>query len=247
MKNKFQQPELSDYQRGKLIEHAMAALQAQQQIQEAGGVHQLMMKQAEAEGFTAWQHYPKGDRIDYESGGQYYYHCHRENFETEEHGHFHCFLRKKGNARNGGWPISYKIADIPEKEKYLNSPMTHLITIGLNRYGLPIRLFTVNRWVTKETWFEAEKMHKLRKRFDLKHVKAREGQLEQWRVVDEWIEHLIHLFAAQIDWLISERDKAMAEHIKQIRDSDNHYDDKRIEELSALDISLEAQVGWLMA
>ncbi len=47
-------------------------------------------------------HYPKGDRIDYDTGAQYFYHCHRESEETEEHGHFHCFLRYKHiqNAAN---------------------------------------------------------------------------------------------------------------------------------------------------
>ena len=241
----FCQPEISDYKREKLMAYAMKALESQAHLQTMGGIHALMLKQAQSHGFTAWQHYPNGDRIDYQSGGQYYYHCHRENMDTQEHGHFHLFIRQKGEAKLGGWPASYSLANIPEKKKYINSPMTHVITIGVNRYGVPIRLFTVNRWVTKESWFEADKMQKLIKRFSLAHVKTRKEQRDEWRVVDMWLENLVHLFASQIHWLLAQRDIAMARYIAANPEIENPYEHKALEELSSLDIDLQAQVGWL--
>ena len=128
-------------------------LEAQQALMARGGAHALMLKHGlqAGKGFISDRHYPKGDRIDFERGSQYFYHYHREDLVTEEHGHVHCFIRKSG------WPKSWKLADIPERDLYSDNPMTHLVAIGISRYGLPIRLFMVNRWVSKESWFEAEK------------------------------------------------------------------------------------------
>ncbi len=37
-------------------------------------------------------HYPHGDRIENKQE-TIFYHCHRENYEQLEHGHFQCFMR----------------------------------------------------------------------------------------------------------------------------------------------------------
>lgn len=230
----FTYPILGDYKRKQMMDHAVQLLQAQHEIQQAGGLHAFMLQHDEAEQFIANRHYPKGDRIDKLSGGQYFYHCHRENFETEEHGHIHCFIRKSG------WPKSWKLADIPERDKYLNSPMTHLVAVGVNRVGQPVRLFMVNRWVSKECWFEAQKMQRLIPKFRLSITKD-----PHWQVVDGWAEHLVQLFAPQIAWLHERRDAVMAERMAANPGGDP-YHDRAYEELASLPVSLEEQVSWLM-
>ena len=253
----FTYPDISDYARAKLMKRAEGLLVAQQSLMEQGGPHALMLKHSghlgndgenlsEVQGgFIADWHYPKGDRIDFECGSQYFYHCHREDYQTEEHGHFHCFIRR------AGWPKSWSLARIPERAKYADNPMTHIVAIGVNRYGLPIRLFMVNRWVSKESWFAADKMQRIAKRFDLQAVKAERpktgDQPEQWRLVDAWVENIVQVFLPQIQWLYEQRDAEMARLMANAGEGENPYLDKAVEELASIDISLESQVGWLMS
>jgi hypothetical protein len=253
----FIYPEISDYARAKLMQRAEGLLVAQQALMEQGGAHALMLKHSghlgeQGEnlsdvqgGFIADWHYPKGDRIDFDGGGQYFYHCHRENMQTQEHGHFHCFIRR------AGWPKSWPLARIPERAKYADNPMTHIVAIGINRYGLPIRLFMVNRWVSKESWFAADKMQRIAKRFDLSAVKAERpktgDQAEQWRLMDQWVENIVHVFAPQIQWLYEQRDAEMARLVAACDAKHNPYLDEEIEELASVDIALEKQVEWLMS
>ena len=75
--------------------------------------------------FVSDAHYPDGDVFDAESGAQYYYLAHRAN--ALEHGHFHSF------ARRGDGP-------------------SHLFAVSMDAWGQPLTLFTINRWVTGETW-----------------------------------------------------------------------------------------------
>lgn len=241
----FTYPHLSDYARRKLMHQAEQILTAHQSMLEQGGLHALMLRHSgyeeTASGFVADRHYPKGDRINFSSGGQYFYHCHREDTDTEEHGHIHCFIRQSG------WPKSWRLADIPERNKYKDNPMTHIIAIGISRIGMPIRLFTVNRWVSKESWFEAEKMPRLAKRFDLSQVentRPKTGdQHPIWQQVDRWVEGVVHLFRPQLGWLYQQRDAAMLHYRQQ--GQENPYLDPAIEELSSLPIDMQTQLQWL--
>lgn len=238
MTQSFSFPDITDYARNKLVAHVSHVLETQAALNAQGGVLNFLHAygEQEGEGFCAMKHYPKGDRIDYVNGGQYLYHCHRENLETEEHGHFHCFIRK------AGLPKSVKPMNLPDKAKYMDCMMTHLVAIAVNRVGQPIRLFTVNRWVGHDTWFEAEKMQRFIKRFKVRPEK----ELERWSLMDLWVESIVHAFAPQVAWLQEVRDIEMARLIKE--QPDNYiYEDKKVEELSSIEISLEAQVNWLMS
>lgn len=242
----FELPVISDYRRRKMMRYMHRLLEAQQALAEQGGLQAFLLRLGlhAPDRFITDTHYPKGDRIDFEGGSQYFYHCHREDFETEEHGHFHCFIRK------AGWPKRWKLADISAREQYSDNPMTHLAAIGINRVGLPIRLFMVNRWVTKESWFEADKMQRLLPRFSAENItnaRPKTGnQSESWRLVDGWVEALLKVYAPQIAWLYTQRDAAMAQHTKRAASGENPYENRAIEELASIDISLESQVGWLM-
>lgn len=239
----FKQTNISDYRRQKLIACAMQLLEDQQEINTRyGGLHAFMLahdlrehNDDETSGaFVANWHYPKGDRIDYASGAQYFYHCHREDMAMQEHGHFHCFVRK------AGWPKSYRLPQIPQRDAYLNNPMSHVIAIGLNRYGQPLRMFTVNRWVSKECWFDAQRLSRLTKRMHFSIEKNPE-----WQLVDRYVANLIQLFYEQIMWLHERRDEAVAQLAQQYGDEDI-YHHKEVEELSSLSISVEEQVRWLL-
>lgn len=75
------------------------------------------------------KHYPIGDLVAPGSGTQCFYHCHRGD---GEHRHLHVFRRSR-----------------PQR------PLTHLIAISLDGRGLPIGLFSVNRWVCQDRWLSA--------------------------------------------------------------------------------------------
>ena len=216
-----------------MMQAAMQVLEAQQAItQQYGGL--LHFIQGEDEGFISNKHYPRGDRIDHETGAQYFYHCHREDMETEEHGHFHVFYRKSH--------ISKRRKRLPcaDGTVYEHGPMTHLICISLNRHGQPCRLFTANRWVTKELLYAAEDMHYFTTKFNAQHIEKQ----PEWREMDQWVNGMMRLFLPQIQFLQTERDEAYKLLSKGYKGENLHID-RDIEELSSLPISLEAQVAEL--
>ena len=83
--------------------------------------------------FYEWDHYPAGDVYDPHHGAQYFYHAHAAaQRAAEEHGHFHTFIRPGAKDR-----------------------LHHLVAIAVDHRSQPIRLFTVNRWVTEDDWLAA--------------------------------------------------------------------------------------------
>lgn len=230
----FIQPALSRWKKSQLMKCAEQVLITQHQMLTKTGkniLHHTLQKKRK---HIRFNHYPKGDRIDFKTGGQYFYHCHRENEESEEHGHFHCYLRQKSI------PKHMKPTPLADWDKNQDSPMAHLIAIAMNRLGQPIRLFTVNRWVTSETWFDAKHVTNLVKRF-----KMTLSDDPYWQPLDQWVEGMLHLFAPQIAWLHQERDAKMAQYAQE-NPTDNIYENRAIEELSEISIDLQTQIQWLM-
>ena len=159
----------------------------------------------------------------------------RENYESTEHGHFHCFLRYKHI------PKSIKPTPLADWDRYIDNPMTHLVAIGMNQLGQPIRLFTVNRWVTSEIWYGSEQTARLIKRYKMTLIND-----PYWQVLDKWIEGMLHIFTPQILWLHQERDKKILEH-EVSGTVENPYMDYELEELSAISIDLKQQVEWIIS
>ncbi|KTD50194.1 hypothetical protein Lqui_1519 [Legionella quinlivanii] len=232
--SEFSLPYLSKTKQSRLLAYASQILEAQQQMTTAKGkniIHYTLQKKRRHESMS---HYPKGDRIDRQTGAQYFYHCHREDYESMEHGHFHCFLRYKG--------IPAKITPTPlsDWDKNMDNPMTHIVAISMNCLGQPIRLFTVNRWVSSEIWYDAKHVSSFIKKYEM--------TLEDdpyWMILDQWVEGMLHLFEPQIVWLHQERDKQIA-RIKAEDAESNPYEDHRYEELSYIDIDLTSQVQWVL-
>ena len=232
--SQFILPALSPWKKKRFLKFAQQVLQAQHQMQKSDGktiIHHTLRDQPIHERLS---HYPKGDRIDQSTGAQYFYHCHREDYETEEHGHFHCFLRYKHI------PKHIKPSKLPDWDKYIENPMTHLVTIGMNRLGQPIRLFSVNRWVTSEVTYDAKHTPNFLRRF-----KMTKQDDPYWQVLDQWVEGMLHLFAPQIEWLNLERDKVY-QNFHMNHPEINAYEHEPLEEISEIKIDINQQVQWII-
>ena len=130
----------------------------------------------DSRGFVEWAHYPQPDAVDPESGCRFYYHTHVASQRLrEEHGHFHVFVPAEGGL------------------------FTHWIGVTLDRRGLPLRLFTTNRWVTDEQWRDAAQLAGHGPR--LRGAPPRE--------VGAWLEDLLCVYADEVAELQRERDLRM--------------------------------------
>lgn len=177
--------------------------------------------------FYEWDHYPEGDVYDSETHAQYYYHAHRE----DEHGHFHTFLRKKG-MRKGVNPVPYDgDAEWPTEEDEI---ICHLIAISMDNAGFPIALFTTNRWVTGENWYDKSDVIDMLDSFVIDH------STPSWPA-NRWLTAMPMLFRPQIEQLISARDEKISEWQLEKPDTDV-FEDRNLEITSFLPISVEDQI-----
>ena len=183
--------------------------------------------------FYEWEHYPKGDVYDHETHSQYYYHAHPDR--PGEHGHFHTFLRPKGMPR-GIKPAPVPNFKPPEKPE---NALSHLIGISMDKFGLPIALFTTNRWVTGEVWYKGEDVIRMLDYFEIDVAQP------SWPV-NRWISAIIRLFRPQIVSLIVARDRAMDRWIKA-RPGQDAFEDRRLEVISQTEISVDEQMKRVRA
>ncbi|MGF1462209.1 MAG: hypothetical protein ACFB2Z_03425 [Maricaulaceae bacterium] len=190
----------------------------------------------EAEQFYVWDHYPKGDSIDKKTHAQFFYHCHDDGGVIhrgvkldDEHGHFHTFVRVKGFPDDIGDPVDIQVDNQPLGDKAL----AHLIAVSLDAAGEPTRLFTVNRWVTGETYYAAKDVIRLLDVFQL----APKGK---WALPNQWVSGLVALYRPLVESLVRERDVEVFAY--QARSDKNVYKDLDLEVISAARIVPE---GWI--
>ena len=184
----------------------------------------------DAPSFYEWDHYPKGDVYDRATHAQYYYHAHPEHERPSEHGHFHTFLR------SAGMPRGIKPLPIPGAAPAAsNAALSHLVAIGMDRFGQPVSLFATNRWVTDETWYRAEDVIRMLDFFevDLAHP--------SWPV-NRWISAMVPLFRPQIEWLMKRRDEAVAAWLKK-KPRTRVYEDRGLNVASEMAIDVERQIA----
>jgi len=198
---------------------------------DANVVAELLKDQGE---FFEWDHYPKGDVYDWDSHSQYYYHAHppenRAHRYGEEHGHFHTFLRPRGMPA-GIRPAPVDDYQPPEEP---NDALTHFIGISMDSAGYPIRLFSTNRWVTGETWYEAEDVIAMLDRFEVDQAHP------SWPT-NVWITNMLRLFRPDIENLLRKRDRTVAAWQAAHRGA-NAYEDRNLELTSITAISVEERV-----
>lgn len=179
--------------------------------------------------FTEWNHYPDGDVYDPESHAQYYYHAHPpEGRPLKEHGHFHLFLRAKGMPR-GMKPLPGQ----PTPKD--GGRLSHLVAVSMDNYGMPIRLFTTNRWVTGDIWYAADDVIRMLDLFSVEVVRPN-------LAVNRWLSAMVQLFYPQIVNLLMERD-AVIEAWRRWHLGADVFEDRSLELTSSIDISVDEQVA----
>ena len=148
--------------------------------------------------FYEFSHYPADDVYDVDSKSQYYFHTHRGM--SGEYGHFHTFLRADG------MPKSVKPIRNTGKEPWPSGSdaLSHLICISMNQQGYPIGLFTTNRWVTGETWYNADAVIQMLEHFSVDHAHPN-------LAVNDWITAMFRLYRLEIIELIKQRDQKIKE------------------------------------
>lgn len=188
----------------------------------------------QSEPFKQWDHYPKGDVIDRDSYSQYFYHAHpramtvesgKDRQQWEENGHFHLFIRKNGI------PPVIEAVDVnracrPEGSK--EDEVCHIIAISMDKFGYPVRLFTTNRWVTGETWYQAKDVLKLVDYFNIDH------SYPSWPL-NLWLSSMVRVYRHEIADLIMQRDATIAAW-QQAHPDKNVFEDRRLEITSSYEL-----------
>lgn len=140
----------------------------------------VLLRILPADGPVMWKHYPEKDVYDPATGAQWYYHCHDDSAEQNEHGHFHCFVRTQGK----------------------DGPACHLIAVGVDARGRLRRLFTVNQWVTGGDWYDAEATNELLDRFNVEMA-------DPDYLVNRWLTAVVTHYENEIALLNRERDQRL--------------------------------------
>jgi hypothetical protein len=187
--------------------------------------------------FFEWNHYPDGEVYDTTSGSQYFYHAHPADLRVGEHGHFHTFLRPAGMP-DGMRPAT--VADyVPPADA--SDALSHIIGISMDEFGVPICLFTTNRWVTGETWCAGSYVARLVDLFEIAHTQP------SWPV-NRWLSAMMRLFKPQILRLIADRDAAVQAWSQAGKAPDgNVLEDRALEVTSYCRISIEGQARLIDA
>ena len=181
------------------------------------------------ETFYEWNHYPDGDVYDSVTHSQFYYHAHPPEERPGEHGHFHTFIRPKGMPE-GIEPAQVSDYEAPEDP---DDALSHIVAVSMDSAGLPIKLFTTNRWVTGEIWYSAEDVHRLIDLFQIDHAQP------SWPV-NLWISSMVKLFDPQVRTLVTERDRVVADWDAK-HPGRNVFEDRELEVTSEIEIDIDAQ------
>lgn len=172
-----------------------------------------------AEEFLEWTHYPQPDSINPQSGWRYYYHTHPPQQRlTREHGHFHIFVPGPDQPDAG-----------PDRG------FSHLVGLSVDEKGLPLRLFTTNRWVTGENWRPATELVAF-----LRSPALGSAQPED---ISLWLDNLLILFADDIRTLLYARDRRLASMMHNARH--DRKNDRRLRIPSQCKINLLQRIQTL--
>lgn len=171
--------------------------------------------------FRIWDHFPKDDAVDAVSGARWFYHAHAPNEGgREEHGHFHLFLDRASFEKRGciAAPIEPGL-DKPE--------LVHIAGLSIDLRGVPVRLFTTNRWATDEWLYPAGNILDRLTLFDLTHATGDP-------LVNAWLTAALPAFAPELRMLLRERDQVLASR------SPSFFEARQHEMLSAVELDLAA-------
>ena len=151
---------------------------------------------------TLWEHYPENDAVSPHTQSRYFYHCHPvEERGADEHGHFHLFLPKSAMPH----PRRARLGPIGRRARSQKPQVVHIAALSITPAGLPLSLFTVNRWVTNEWLYPHGDIMSALAGFDLADAPGDP-------LVNRWLTAMVHLCAPLIDSLLAERDAKLAAH-----------------------------------
>lgn len=211
-----------------MLEAGKQSLESCRSLQKAGLnlVGECLKGQGE---FYELSHYPADDVYDADSKSQYYFHTHRGL--SGEYGHFHTFLRADGISK------SIKPIKNTGKEPWPSGTdaLSHLVCISMNQEGYPIGLFTTNRWVTGEAWYEAEAVIDMLDSFSVDHAHPN-------LAVNQWITSVFRLYKLEMIELLRLRDKK----IKQWRaghPKSDVFEDRKLEITSYQTIDVDSKIN----
>jgi hypothetical protein len=143
-----------------------------------------------------WDHYPADDAISPRTRARYFYHCHPPAERgIDEHGHFHLFVPKTAIKK----PARMRPLSSPVDLTGPRADVVHLAALSISAEGLPVELFTVNRWVTDEWLYGADDIMAILPRFDLTGAGGDE-------LVNQWLTAIVTLAQPMIEQLLRERD-----------------------------------------
>lgn len=186
-----------------------------------------------------WAHYPKDDVIDHSAGYQYFYHSHspEDRQDSPEHGHFHLFARmdRGKHVIDANTEINFldSLKSVPDRQ----STNINLLCISLDAKGVPLSMFTVNRWVTGDQLLSASTTLALLNDFRM----ATPG----FEIVNQWLEAMLGLFWPEIVELLLQRDLRLAVLASERNQPSSLLEDKNIELLSDTVINIDHQVALL--
>jgi hypothetical protein len=118
--------------------------------------------------------------------------------------------------------------------KERDDKLSHLVAISMDRFGVPLALFTTNRWVTAENWYVAEHVCAMVDRFQIDHAQP------SW-ATNRWIGAMLRLFRPQIVELLRDRDAKVAGWRQEHPEGDV-FEDRNLDLPSLVEISLEQQI-----
>ena len=180
-----------------------------------------------------WVHYPQDDAIDPISGYQWFYHSHspEDRPGSVEHGHVHLFARQPVWRRRLGSRSERAFAALCGHPSA--TPTTrHLLTMGFDKKGLPISLFTVNSWVTGDLMLGSDLTLEL-----LSSLKLDTGHPE----IDTVIQSVVQLCKPELQDVMRRRDAALRAH-----QAAEMLQDEALELLSEAYIDLDTKLSILM-
>jgi hypothetical protein len=179
-----------------------------------------------------WEHYPYANAFSSNGRYQWYYHSHSpaDRPGSSEHGHIHLFARVEGIRRR---------LDPRREKRFLASlgaadssaATRHLLAVGLNARGVPISLFTVNRWVTGDLMLSGPATVELLASMTLK---------TGFPAIDALLVGLARLYSSEIRALIRKRDVALRD---RARTGLGTLEDEGLEVLSELKLDIDRKLA----
>ena len=163
-----------------------------------------------AEAIHAYQHYPDPSLGFVDNKWRVYYHCHPSpNNDKNEHGHFHFFSKLPGK-----------------------SDWAHVVGLGIDTQGQPVRIFTTNKWVTGGDWLLKDELPRC---FDVLKI-AKNGTL-----LERWFTNFLLFYQPRIQSLYRDRDTAVQTYFP--KESEEGFCDHDVYYLSMISIDLKTELS----